>query len=161
MKIQFKRDHLLLAFVLTVSLCGGCGGGGSLVNTSWTVAEIHAKTDADQAALLNVKSVFVEFLGDGRLRTSVKHADGIVEREDRETYHVDGDTIIVTHPDYERRVKASVKGDTMTISSKRFNARLVRYVAPEISQPAMFRPSSVGRTPNRSVSGISAAVGRR
>lgn len=161
MRIQFKHHCLIVVFGLTMGLCSGCSGGGSLVNTSWTVAEIHGKTDADQSSLLNVKSIFVEFLGDGRLRTSVRHADGAVDREERETYRIEGDTIVITHPNYERRVNATMNGDTLTVSSERFNARLERYIAPDSYQPAMFRPSSVGRAQYRSMSSVSTGGGRR
>lgn len=160
--MPFQQRNVVIAFCLIVaSLCAGCSGGGSVVNTAWTVAEIQAKSDADQAALLNVKSILVEFLGDGRLRTSVNHVDGTVDREERETYRIEDDTIVITHPEYERRVNAKLNGDVLTVSSNRFNARLKRYVAPEASQPAMFRPSSVGRAQYRSVSAMSPGGARR
>lgn len=160
-KTQCHRSRSIAALVTFASLCGGCGSGGSLVNTAWTVAEIQGKTDADQETLLNVKSILVEFRGDGRLFTSVKHADGAVDREEQETYRIDGDTIVITHPNYERRVNATLNGDTLTVSSDRFNARLARYIPPEAGQPAMFRPSSVGRAQYRSVAGVSPGAARR
>lgn len=160
--IQKLRSGLIASAIMTIAAnCAGCSGGGSLVNTAWTVAEIQGKTDADQAMLLNVKSILVEFRGDGRLFTSVKHADGAVDREEQETYRIDGDTIVITHPNYERRVNATLSGNTLTVSSDRFNARLARYTPPEAGQPAMFRPSSVGRAQYRSMAGVSPGPGRR
>lgn len=156
--------RLICLSAAVVTICGfsnGCSGGGSLVNTSWTVTEIHAKTDADKTAVAGAKSILVEFLGDGRLRTSVKRADGTVDREEQESYSVDGDTIVIRHPGYERRVKYTMSGNTMTVSSDRYDAELERYVQPDVSQPAMFRPSSVGRAQYRSMSGVTAVGGRR
>lgn len=156
------RSNFYIAAILTLAAaCGGCSGGGSLVNTAWTVTEIHGKTEADQAATAGAKSILVEFLGDGRLRTSVKRADGTVDREEQETYRMEGDTIVITHPRYERRVNAKLSGDILTVSSDKYDARLERYVPPEASQPAMFRPSTVGRAEYRSLSGMGHAGGRR
>lgn len=160
-KNAIRSSSYIATIVYITAACSGCSGGGSLINTSWTVTEIHAKTDEDKAAIAGTKSIFVEFLGDGRLRTSVKRADGTVDREEQETYRLEGDTIVITHPRYERRVNARLSGDTLTVSSDKYDARLERYVPPEASQPAMFRPSTVGRAEYRSMSGMGHAGGRR
>jgi len=145
--------------MILAGVCGGCVG--SLAGSSWTAVEINGKSDEDQAAVKDVESIFVEFLSDGRLRTSVKHKDGSVDREDDETYKVDGDAVVIRHPNYERRVQYTLAGDTMHISSDRFEMKLERFRRTAADQPAMFRPASVGRVEYRSLSNMPRSGGAR
>jgi hypothetical protein len=151
---RLRTGPFIAAAVAFAGICSGCTTGGAMSESSWTVAEIRGKTDADQAAIADVKSIFVEFLSDGRLRTSVKRLDGSVDREENETYKFEGNTLTIHHANYERKMTVTRTDNTMLVSSDRFNLKLERYAAPaEATQPAMFRPSSVGRGQFRSVSG--------
>lgn len=145
-----RRIVLGLSFLLLAAGTVGCGH--SLAGTSWAVVEINGKTDADQAAVEGVDSIQVDFRTDARLRTTIKRKDGTIDREEDETYKVTGDTIVIRHPNYERRVQINLTGDRMTVSSDRYQATLERIRQSEADQPAMFRPSSIGRTEYRSLS---------
>ena len=148
-----------IGLLVIAAFCGGCQ---SLSGTTWVVTDIRVKADEDLAEAQDVRAVVVEFRPGGRLRTTVQDKSDNIESEEDETYELLGDTILVRHPSYEKRLKFKRDGATLLISSDRFDLTLKKYVRPVEKRPAMFRPSSLGRRPQefRRLSTMSSSLRR-
>ncbi len=133
-----------IPFVLIV--CSGCQTG-QLAGTRWTVLDISARDSADQDRIENIESVCVEFQTRGAMKTVVLRKDGTRTVEDNERYHVSGNTLVIRHPDYERRMTFKISDETMEIWSEDFAVTLERLPAPALERPAMTRPETIDWRP--------------
>lgn len=131
-------------FILFVVLIGlsGCQKG-QLAGTRWAVLDITAHEKVDQDRIDNIESVYVEFQRGGAMKTVVLHKDGSKDVEDNERYHVSGNTLVIRHPDYERRMTFKLSDEKMQISAKDFEVTLKRLPSPVQKRPAMTRPGTM------------------
>lgn len=116
---------------------------GQLAGTRWIVLDITAQESADQDRIESIESVCVEFKSGGAMRTVVRHKDGLIDVEDNERYQVSGDTLVIRHPDYERRMVFELSDDKMQVWAKDFEVTLKRLPSAVLDRPAMTRPESV------------------
>ena len=134
-----------LRSIIGLSLIAGFGCGcHSLSGTTWAVTQISPKAEADLAEVEDIQSVLVHFSSDGQLETTVRRKDGKVEKESDEKYEELGKFILIRHPNYERRIAYKRVGDSLQLSSERYDATLERSVPKVADRPALFRPSTVG-----------------